>query len=139
LNGQEYDDSKALADETAGGIRADFQERGYFKVVVHDPVVQPIGEATGGKQRVLITASVTEGDQFRLRNLTIQSSVPNQALSIPAATLRDQFHIRSGDLFNMTEIRAGLERLQRLYVDRGMPISAQNPIRRSIVSPRALT
>jgi hypothetical protein len=34
LKSQEYDDGKALADDAAAGIRADFQERGYFQVVV---------------------------------------------------------------------------------------------------------
>ena len=116
--GLEYDDGKELADAVLGGIRGDFQERGYFKVVVHDPVLQPLG-LTGGKQRMLIVASIAEGDQFRLRSLAIQIVAPDSALSIPQATLRGQFHLRSGDLFNMTEIRAGLERLKQLYVTRG--------------------
>jgi outer membrane protein assembly factor BamA len=122
---REYDDGKELADETASGIREDFQERGYFQVDVHGPSSQPLGLADG-KQSVLIIASITEGDQFRVGTIAIQSITPNRALGISSATLRDQFHLRTGDLFNMTEIRAGLERLQRLYVDRGYAsISAQ--------------
>ena len=122
---REYDDGKELADETASGIRADFQERGYFQVEVHDPSSQPLGLADG-KQSVFIIASIMEGDQFRVGTIAIQSITPNRALGISPATLRDQFHLRNGDLFNMTEIRAGLERLQRLYVDRGYAsISAQ--------------
>jgi BlaR1 peptidase M56/surface antigen-like variable number repeat protein len=116
--GREYDDGKELADETAAGITRDFQERGYFKVVVHEPVSRSLG-FTDGKQRMFIVASITERDQFRLRNLAIQIVAPDRALTIPAATLREQFHVRNGDLFNMTEIRAGLERLKQLYVSRG--------------------
>jgi hypothetical protein len=115
---REYDDGKELADEAVAGIRGDFQERGYFKVVVHDPVSQPL-RVSNGKQRILIITSVTEGDQFRLGTINIQNAIPDRALGIPAATLRDQFHLRSGDLFNVSEIRAGLERLKRHYVDRG--------------------
>lgn len=44
---------------------------------------------------------------------------PDRAPSISLATLRDQFRLRDADLFNMTEVRAGLERLQRLYISRG--------------------
>jgi outer membrane protein assembly factor BamA len=62
---------------------------------------------------------VTEGDQYRLRSLTIQNVPPDRALSIPVATLRDQFQLRNGDLFNVTEIKAGLERLTRSYGARG--------------------
>ena len=116
---REYDDGKKLADEVMmGGIRKDFQERGYFKVLAHDPVSQQLG-LIDGKQRILIIASLEEGDQFRLGTLTIQNVPPENALSISTVTLRDQFHLRNGDLFNVTEIRAGLERLKRLYGTRG--------------------
>jgi beta-lactamase regulating signal transducer with metallopeptidase domain len=115
---REYDNGKELADEAAGRIRADFQERGYFQAVVQATSSQPLG-LSDGKQSILIIASITEGDQFRLRTITIQSVAPDRALSISTATLRDQFHLRNGDFFNLTEIRAGLERLERLYVNRG--------------------
>jgi beta-lactamase regulating signal transducer with metallopeptidase domain len=116
---REYNDGKELADEVTGvGIRGDFQKRGYFKVLVHDPVLQPLN-IIDGKQRILVTSSITEGDQFRLGTLTIQNVAPDRALSITAATLRDQFLLHDGDLFNVTEIRAGLERLQQLYETRG--------------------
>lgn len=116
---REYDDAKKLADDVmVVGIRADFQKRGYFKVVAHDPVTQSLG-LRSGRERILITTPITEGDQFRLGALTIQNVPPDRALSIPAVTLRDQFHIRSGDLFNVPEIREGLGRLQRLYAARG--------------------
>jgi hypothetical protein len=122
---REYDNGKDLVDQLAGGIRADFQERGYFQVSVHDPSSQPLG-LIDGKQSVLIIASVTEGDQFRLGTIAIQNVVPGRTLNVPTLTLRDQFHLRDGDLFNLTEIRAGLERLQQLYVSRGYAgVSAQ--------------
>ena len=117
-NGREYDNGQELADEAAVRIRGDFQERGYFQVVVHDPSSQPLG-LTDGKQAILIIASVTEGEQFRLGSISIQSTAPDHALNISAATIRDQFHLRDGDLFNRTEIGAGLERLRQLYVARG--------------------
>jgi beta-lactamase regulating signal transducer with metallopeptidase domain len=124
---REYDDSKELVDAVMGvGIRGDFQERGYFKVIAQDPVSRPLG-VSDGKQRILVIASITEGDQFRLRTLTIQIVAPDHVLSIPVATLRDQFHLRNGDLFNMTEIRAGLKRVKQLYVSRGYANSSTEP------------
>jgi beta-lactamase regulating signal transducer with metallopeptidase domain len=115
---RDYGDDKELTNAVAEGIRADFQERGYFKVVVQGPVSRPL-ELVDGKQPELITAAIVEGDQFRLGALTIQNVPANRTLSIPTATLLDQFHIRTGDLFNMLEIRAGLDRLNELYGTRG--------------------
>jgi hypothetical protein len=40
-------------------------------------------------------------------------------MSIPAATLREHFHLRNGDLFNVSEVRAGLERVKRSYDAKG--------------------
>jgi hypothetical protein len=123
---REYDDGKELADEAAERIRADFQERGYFQVLVQAPSSQPLG-ISDGKQNILIIVSVTEGDQFRLRTITIQNVAPDRVLSISTATLRDQFHLRDGDLFKTTEIRAGLERLRQLYVNRGYAGASAEP------------
>jgi len=115
---REYENKQDLADEAGERVRADFQERGYFQVVVQTPSMQPLG-LTDGKQSILIIAAFSQGDQFRLRNLAIQNVAPNHALALSTATLREQFHLRDGDLFNMTEIRAGLDRLRQMYVSRG--------------------
>jgi Surface antigen variable number repeat len=116
---REFEDDKELVGEVMEvGIRGDFQKRGYFKVVVQDPVSQPLN-LVDGKQRIRIIVTITEGDQFRLGSLTIQNVAPNQTLSIPVATLREQFHIRKEDLFDVSEIRAGLEGRQRLYGSHG--------------------
>jgi outer membrane protein assembly factor BamA len=112
----EYDNSQELADEAGERIRADFQERGYFQVVVHAPSSQPLS-LSEGKQGILIIASVAEGEQFRLRTISIQNVTPDRALSMSTATVREQFHLRDGDVFNMTEIRAGLDRLRQMYVN----------------------
>jgi hypothetical protein len=115
---REYDNGKELADEAAADIRGDFQERGYFQVVVQAPSLRPLA-LTDGKQSILIIASVAEGDQFRLGSITIQNVTPERALSMSTATLREQFHLRDGDVFNMTEIRAGLDGLRQIYVNHG--------------------
>jgi hypothetical protein len=119
LAGQEFDDVKDLVEAvTQRGVRADFQSRGYFKVVVLDATPKALGE-NGGKQRILVVVPVSEGAQYRLKKLTL-ASVPSQSsLNIPTATLREQFHIRPGDLFNVAEIRAGMEKAIQLYADHG--------------------
>jgi hypothetical protein len=116
---REYDDDQKLVDEVfMHGIRLDFQDRGYFRIFAHDPVWRPL-DLLDGKQRILIVASLEEGDQYRLGTLTFQNVASGHGLSIPPATLRDQFHLRSGDLFNVKEILVGLETLRMLYRTRG--------------------
>lgn len=124
---KEFGNSKELADSVAGEVRRDFQQRGYFMVVVQEPVSRLLG-MTDGKQRVLVTVSVTEGNEFRLGNLTFQNMPSTPELSIPAATLREQFHIGTGELFNVTEIRAGMARVKELYGTRGYPDAKIEPV-----------
>ena len=112
---REYDDGKKLADEVMmGGIRKDFQDRGYFKVVVTDVTSQPLS-LIDGKQAVAITTSVTEGNQYRIGTIRFQTDDPKWTLSIPAETLREQFQFHTGDLLKVSEIRAGLAKVYALY------------------------
>ena len=113
--GREYDDAKKLIDEVLQvGIRADFQDRGYFKVVVTDVTSQPLS-LIDGKQAVAITTSVTEGNQYRIGTIRFQTDDPKWTLSIPAETLREQFQFHTGDLLKVSEIRAGLAKVYALY------------------------
>lgn len=122
-----FETSKALAESVAeAGVRNDFQERGYFKVVVHDPIVKTLGP-TDGKERILLITPVTEGEQYRLKSLVIQNTPADRPLAIPAATLREQFHIHDGDLLNVAQIRAGLERVVKLYRDAGYSEAVPQP------------
>jgi outer membrane protein assembly factor BamA len=115
---REYDDDQKLVDEVfMRGIRLDFQGRGYYKIFAHDPVWKPL-DLLDGKQRILIIASLEEGDQYQLGTLTFQNVASERALSIPSETLRGLFHIRNGDLLNVKEIRDGLGRVKRLYQTR---------------------
>jgi outer membrane protein assembly factor BamA len=121
LNGsktREYGTRQELTEEVAERVRADFQERGYFRAVIQTPSLLPLG-LTDGKQSLRVIVSINPGDQFRLRNISIQSAAPDRALSVSAATLREQFHLRDGDLFNTSEIREGLNRVRQLYASRG--------------------
>jgi hypothetical protein len=125
--GREYDDVKELAYAVMEvGIRGDFQERGYFKVVAHDPVSQPLG-LIDGKQRILVIASITEGDQFHLGAFTIQNVAPDRALSFPAATLREQFHLRDGDFFQSDRNPGGTGEIEAVIWAHGFADAKAEP------------
>jgi beta-lactamase regulating signal transducer with metallopeptidase domain len=124
---REYSDVKELEDTVLEvGVRADFQDRGYFKVVVQNSKAA-LSDVMDGKQRVLIVVAVTEGPQFRLGNLTIQYVPADRPMVIPVNTIREQFRLREGDLFNVGKIRAGLESVQALYAARGYKDATLEP------------
>jgi TonB family protein len=119
FKGREYSDvEKLAADVIEIGIRADFQRRGYFRVLAHDPTWQSLG-VIGGKEHTLVVSSITEGDQFRLGTFNIGDADPDRTLTISVPTLRKQFHLNSGDLFNVSEMRAGIERMRQMYTTAG--------------------
>jgi hypothetical protein len=125
--GRDYVDLKDLTDEVMeGGLREDFQDRGYFKVVVDKPVTKSL-QTVDGIQHILLTASVAEGTQFRVGKFAIENELAGQPLNIPQATLREQFHLRQGDLFKVSEVRAGLERLKSLYGAKGYGDAKEQP------------
>ena len=135
FQGKEYSDANELAGTVAEvGVRSYFQQRGYFKVVVHDPVTRLLA-VRDGKQQVLVSVPVTVGEQYRLGTLTFQSAVAGTALSIPPKTLREQFNLRQNDLFSVAEIRTGLEKLQALYKSRGYPEAV--PMPKTVIDEKA--
>lgn len=81
----------------------------------------------GATTSILVTVAITEGEQFRLGSLLIQNLPPGRALSVSEGTIRDQFHIRPGDLFNVTEMRAGMGRVGQLYESQGYPNAELEP------------
>src|SRR2546422_7778636 len=98
-----YDATKL--DEDTERVRAEFQNRGYFKVLVRDPKTEihdtghtgfhiPLLMKGPGKA-VDITMPVEEGDRYRLGGITFKhnQAVPN------VKALRSLFPLKDGDIF----------------------------------------
>ena len=99
-----YDATKL--DEDTERVRAEFQNRGYFKVLVEDPKTEirdtghtgthiPLVQAGPGKA-VDITMPIEEGSRYRLGAITFKN---NKAITRNAA-LRSLFPIKDGDIFS---------------------------------------
>ena len=114
-----YDATKL--DEDTERVRQEFQNRGYFKVIVeepktnihdtghkgfHIPLLQP-----GPGKAVDITMPIQEGDKYRLGEITFKG---NKALTNNAG-LRNLFPIKDGDVFDRSKIGKGLEALTKAY------------------------
>jgi len=118
-----YDATKL--DEDTERVRAEFQNRGYFKVVVQEPKTQihdtghkgfhvPLIQHGLGKA-VDIAMPIEEGEKYTLGGITFKN---NKAVSNTAA-LRGLFPIKDGDVFDRSKVAKGLENLQKAYGSQG--------------------
>ncbi len=119
-----YDATKL--EEDTERVRAEYQNRGYFKMNVpgdaktqihdtghkgfHIPLLQ-----SGPGKAVDITIPIDEGDQYRLGKITFKN---NKAISNTAA-LRSLFPLKDGDIFSREKIAKGLEALRKAYGEYG--------------------
>ena len=118
-----YDASKL--DEDTERVRAEYQNRGYFKVVVSQPTTQihdtghkefhvPLVQHGPGKA-VDITMPIDEGEHYTLGGITFKG---NKAVTNVKA-LRALFPIKDGDVFSRQKIGKGLEALRKAYGELG--------------------
>jgi outer membrane protein insertion porin family len=118
-----YDATKL--EEDTERVRAEYQNRGYFKVVVNDAKTQirdtghkgfhiPLLMSGPGKA-VDITMPIEEGDQYRLGKITFKG---NKAISNTTA-LRNLIPLRDGDIFSREKIAKGIENLRKAYGEYG--------------------
>ena len=118
-----YDATKL--EEDTERVRAEYQNRGYFKALVNDPKTEihdtghkgfhiPLLQSGPGKA-VDLTMPIEEGDQYRLGKITFKN---NKAISNTAA-LRSLFPLKDGDIFSREKIAKGLEALRKAYGEYG--------------------
>ena len=118
-----YDATKL--NEDVERVRAEYQNRGYFKVLVDDPKTEihdtghagihvPLLQKGLGKQ-VDITMPIEEGDRYRLGSITFKN---NKEITNVAA-LRSLFPMKDGDIFSREKIGKGLENLRKAYGELG--------------------
>jgi outer membrane protein insertion porin family len=118
-----YDATKL--DEDTERVRNEYQNRGYFKVIVDQPKAQihdtghkgphiPLLQSGPGKA-VDITMPIEEGDRYTLGSITFKN---NKALPNTKA-LRGLFPIKDGDIFSKEKVAKGLENLRKAYGEYG--------------------
>ncbi len=118
-----YDATKL--EEDTERVRAEFQNRGYFKVLVDDPKTEihdtghtglhvPLLQPGPGKA-VDITMPIEEGDRYHLGTITFKN---NKAIQSVAA-LRSLFPMKDGEIFSRDKVAKGLENLRKAYGEAG--------------------
>lgn len=117
-----YDATKLSED--AERIRYAYQQKGYFKAIVQDPqtkirdskppVIHFPGIQKAGK-RVDITVPIEEGERFNLKEIKFSG---NKAIS-NNAFLRTLFPMKDGEIFNVENVKKGLDNLRKAYGEYG--------------------
>jgi outer membrane protein insertion porin family len=118
-----YDATKL--DEDTERVRNEYQNRGYFKVIVNQPKTQihdtghagphiPLLQGGPGKA-VDITMPIEEGDRYTLGGIAFKN---NKAVQNTKA-LRNLFPIKDGDIFSKEKVAKGLENLRKAYGELG--------------------
>ncbi len=134
-----YDEGK-LDDDLENGVRALYQNNGYFRVLVKDPTMKTVdvnrpgipwipipwigavhGKATN------ITIPIEEGSKYRLGKLFIRSSDPEKGLFFKQAYLKDIFPLREGDIFDAAKVRDSFKNYTKLYGAWGFIDFSANP------------
>jgi outer membrane protein insertion porin family len=118
-----YDATKL--EEDTERVRAEYQNRGYFKVLVDDPKTEIHDTGRSGfhipwiqpglGKDVDITMPIEEGDRYRLGTITFKN---NKAITNIAA-LRTLFPMKDGDIFSREKISKGLENIRKAYGEAG--------------------
>ena len=120
-----YDKSKL--DEDLERVRGAYQDEGYFKALVSEPTVTT--RETGGGwfriplfyrnrpgRKVDITIPVVEGERFHLGDVSFNDVT---LFTRPDLALRPLFDMQSGDVFDVSKIREGLENMRKVYGEFG--------------------
>jgi outer membrane protein insertion porin family len=108
-------DREKLNEDLEVGVRGLYQDNGYFRVIVKDPILEnvdtthfrmgiPIAGRASGKA-VNITIPIEEGDRYRMGTLKIVSADPDKALSLKVDALKTVFPLHEGDIFSIDKLR----------------------------------
>ncbi len=120
-----YDHDKLIEDIEVG-IRGLYQDNGYFKVVVKDPILEnvdtegwrwgiPVVTGRVAGKAVNITIPIEEGAKYTMGTLKIASTDPDKALSLKPEALKAVFPLKEGEVFSTAKIRKALDEYTKIY------------------------
>jgi len=124
-------DREKLNEDLEVGIRALYQNNGYFRVVVapNGPIITNVDVPHKGVpipglrshigKAVNITIPIEEGERYRMGTLKIVSSDPDKALSLKVDRLKDIFPIKEGDILDVDKLRKALKNYTDAYGEFG--------------------
>jgi outer membrane protein insertion porin family len=124
-------DRPKLDEDMEIGVRGLYQDNGYFKVLVKDPIIQSVTVNSGllpgplplvgskpGKA-TNITIPIEEGERYRMGTLHVRSADPDKGLSLKTEYLEAIFPIKKGEIFSVAKVRKAIQDYTKLYGNYG--------------------
>ena len=115
-----------LGDAQDDSIRGAWMDEGFFKVA--PTVTAQVVSEDSAVQHVLLSVHVDEGLQYRLGDVGIRSSNPDDPLIFSSDELRKLIHLRAGDILSAKKVREAIEAIMELYRSDGYIDSVLTPI-----------
>ena len=124
-------DRRKLAEDLEVGIRGLYQDNGYFKVLVKEPITETVDVNRAGLPGPLpvvgrkrgkvtnITIPIEEGELYHMGKLFIRNADPEKGLSLNAELLPKIFPLKPGDIFAVDKVRKALEDYRKIYGEYG--------------------
>lgn len=120
-----YDHDK-LVEDIEVGIRGMYQDNGYFRVLVKDPIIEnldtknnrlgvPLVLGKSNGKAVNITIPIEEGERYKMGTLKIVSADPDKQLSLKVEALKGFFPLKQGDVLNVDRLRKALKEYTSQY------------------------
>src|SRR5438128_6033813 len=124
-------DRDKLNEDLEVGVRGLYQDNGYFRVLVKEPLLEnidtesnkfgvpvPLMAKSHGKA-VNITIPIEEGPRYQIGTLKIVSADPDKALSLKVDALKKVFPLTQGDVLNVSRLRKALKDYTSIYGEYG--------------------
>ncbi len=124
-------DRPKLDEDMEIGIRGIYQDNGYFKVLVKDPIITNVTVKEGvlpkgvplvgvhqGRQ-TNITIPIEEGARYHMGTLHVRNANPDEGLFFKTAYLESVFPIKKGEIFSVAKVRKAIEDYTKLYGNYG--------------------
>ena len=120
-------DRPKLDEDLEIGIRGIYQDNGYFKVLVKDPIIENVTVKEGVLPKGVplvgahqgratnITIPIEEGERYRMGTLHVRNANPDEGLFFKNAYLESVFPIKKGDIFSVAKVRKAIEDYTKLY------------------------
>ncbi|MGD0908084.1 MAG: POTRA domain-containing protein [Candidatus Acidiferrales bacterium] len=124
-------DRPKLDEDMEIGIRGIYQDNGYFKVLVKDPIIENVTVTHGllpgnmplvgqkqGKE-TNITIPIEEGARYRMGTLHVRNANPDEGLFFKTEFLESIFPVKKGEIFSVAKVRKAIEDYTKLYGNYG--------------------
>ena len=121
-------DRAKLDEDLEIGVRGLYQNNGYFKVLVKDPILKTVDVNRGGSapsaaaewgastaRRPISSFPSKRTQQYHMGRLVIRSADPDKGLSLKREYLESMFPLKKGDIFDADKIRKAIETYTKLY------------------------